>query len=142
MWQLKVNGVLMPTIYYYIQDAYKAWDEEKARGVATYCEIVPVQTNQSLSRMWKSSKIIQLINDNFRKTFQGGKVVLTRGIRALPKMEIAEIMLKVSKFNDFTVANDPYEEHDYGSFEYHGNKIIWKNNFDIILKHPIQNHEH
>jgi len=76
--------------------------------------------------MWKSSKIIQLINDNFRKTFQGGKVVLTRGIRALPKMEIAEIMLKVSKFNDFTAANNPYDENDYGSFEYHGNKIIWK----------------
>lgn len=45
MWQLKVNGILMPTIYYYIQDAYKAWDEEKARGVAVYCEVVPVQTN-------------------------------------------------------------------------------------------------
>ena len=76
--------------------------------------------------MWKNSKITQLINDNFRRTFQGGKIVLTRGIRALPKMEIAEIMLKVSKFNDFTTANDPYEEHDYGSFEYKGNKIIWK----------------
>ena len=48
MWQLKVNGILMPTIYYYIQDVYMAWDEEKARGCATYCEIVPVQTSQSV----------------------------------------------------------------------------------------------
>ena len=70
--------------------------------------------------MWKSHKITQLINDTFRKTFQGGKVVLTHGIRALSKTEVAEIMLKVSKFNDFTVANDPYEEHDYGSFECNG----------------------
>ena len=91
--------------------------------------------------MWKSSKIIQLINDNFRKTFQGGKVVLTRGIRALPKMEIAEIMLKVSKFNDFTVANNPYDENDYSSFEYHGNKIIWKidyydKNYEYASENP------
>lgn len=91
--------------------------------------------------MWKSSKIIQLINDNFRKTFQGGKVVLTRGIRALPKMEIAEIMLKVSKFNDFTVSNDPYEEHDYGSFEYRGKQIIFKidyydKNYEYASENP------
>lgn len=76
--------------------------------------------------MWKSSKITQLINDNFRKSFQGGKVMLTRGIRALQKAEIAEILLKVSRFNDFNANNDPYEEHDYGSFNYHGNKILWK----------------
>ena len=91
--------------------------------------------------MWKSSKIIQLINDNFRRTFQGGKVVLTRGIRALPKMEIAEIMLKVSRYNDFTTANDIYEERDYGSFEYHGNKIIWKidyydKNYEYASENP------
>lgn len=52
--------------------------------------------------------------------------MLTRGIRALQKTEIAEVLLKVSRFNDFTLANDPYEEHDYGSFEYHGNRILWK----------------
>ena len=42
--------------------------------------------------MWESKKIIQLINDNFRKTFQGGKIVLTRGIRALPKEDINQII--------------------------------------------------
>ena len=91
--------------------------------------------------MWKSHKSTQLINDTFRKTFQGGKVVLTRGIRALSKTEVAEIMLKVSKFNDFTVANDPYEEHDYGAFEYHGKKICWKidyydKNYEYSSKNP------
>ena len=91
--------------------------------------------------MWKSSKIIQLINDNFRRTLQGGKVVLTRGSRALPKMEIAEIMLKVSRYNDFTTANDIYDERDYGSFEYHGKKIIWKidyydKNYEYASENP------
>lgn len=91
--------------------------------------------------MWKSSKIIQLINDNFRRTLQGGKVVLTRGIRALPQDDIAEIMLRVSRFNDFTTANDSYGEHDLGQFEYHGNKIIWKidyydKNYEYASENP------
>lgn len=64
--------------------------------------------------MWESKKIIQLINDTFRKTFQGGKIVLTRGIRALPKEDINQIMLKVSRYNEFTTSNAPYQEHDYG----------------------------
>lgn len=73
-----------------------------------------------------STKLIRYLNDDFRKNFTGGKVVLSQGIRAMSKLEIAEIMLKVSRFNDFTIANDPYEEHDYGSFEYHGKQIMWK----------------
>lgn len=73
-----------------------------------------------------STKLIRYLNDDFRKNFTGGKVVLSQGIRAMSKLEIAEIMLKVSRFNDFTVANDVYEEHDYGSFEYHGKQIMWK----------------
>lgn len=76
--------------------------------------------------MWKNTKLIQLINDTFRRSFRGGKVILTRGIRTLQKTEVAEIMLKVSRFNDFTLANDPYEEHDYGRFEHQGKEILWK----------------
>ena len=91
--------------------------------------------------MWKSSKIIQLINDNFRRTLQGGKVVLTRGIRALPQDDIAEIMLRVSRFNDFTTANDYYGEHDYAHFTYKGQKIIWKidyydKNYEYASENP------
>ena len=91
--------------------------------------------------MWESKKIIQLINDTFRKTFQGGKIVLTRGIRALPKEDINQIMLKVSRYNEFTTANDPYEEHDYGSFDYNGIKIIWKidyydKNYEFASENP------
>ena len=91
--------------------------------------------------MWESKKIIQLINDTFRKTFQGGKIVLTRGIRALPKEDINQIMLKVNRYNEFTTANDPYEEHDYGSFDYNGIKIIWKidyydKNYEFASENP------
>lgn len=75
--------------------------------------------------MWKN-RMIKIINDHFRRTMQGGKIVLTRGIRALPKEDILNIMEKVSTFDDFNEGNDTYGEHDYASFDYKGKKIIWK----------------
>lgn len=62
-----------------------------------------------------STTLIRYLNDRFRSTFQGGKVVLTRGIRALPQEEITEILSKVSNFNDFI-----------GKFKYHNKQILWK----------------
>lgn len=69
---------------------------------------------------------IKTLNDNFRKTFIGGRVMLTSGIRAKTQDEIAEILEKVRSFDNFTTANDPYGEHDFGSFDYKGQKIFWK----------------
>ncbi len=42
MYQIKVNGVLMPTIYYYLRDVMEACASEKARGCAVFTEIVSV----------------------------------------------------------------------------------------------------
>lgn len=40
MYQIKVNGVLMPTIYYHLSEAIEACEAEKARGYAVFTEIV------------------------------------------------------------------------------------------------------
>ncbi|MBR1604570.1 MAG: DUF3768 domain-containing protein [Alphaproteobacteria bacterium] len=69
---------------------------------------------------------IQKLNDNFRKTFSGGRVMLTAGINALPADDVAEILSRVRNFKNFTTANDPYNEHDFGSFDYKGQRIFWK----------------
>ena len=69
---------------------------------------------------------IATLNDNFRKTFTGGQVLLTAGIDSLTTDDVANIMLLVQNFTDFTPDNDPYGEHDFGSFMYNGNKIFWK----------------
>ena len=42
MFQIKVNGILMPTIYYTLRDAINACYEEKQRGCAVMTEIVRV----------------------------------------------------------------------------------------------------
>ena len=69
---------------------------------------------------------IKTLNDNLRQTFTGGRVLLTAGIKAKSKDDIARILSKVRQFNHFTEANDPYNEHDFGSFDYKGEKIFWK----------------
>ena len=42
MFQIKVNGILMPTIYYTLRDAMDACYAEKQRGCAVMTEIVSV----------------------------------------------------------------------------------------------------
>jgi len=65
---------------------------------------------------------IASLNDEYRKNRQG--FMVTRGVSALP--DIAEVIDTVSDFNDFSEDNDPYGEHDFGSFECFGEKLFWK----------------
>ena len=69
---------------------------------------------------------IKTLNDNFRKTFTGGQVLLTAGINFKPTDDVANILSMVRRFNKFTPDNDPYGEHDFGSFDYKGDKIFCK----------------
>ena len=69
---------------------------------------------------------IKTLNDNLRKHLIGGKIVLTQGMEAKTYEEIAEIMLKIRDFDNFTPDNDPYGEHDFGSFDYKGETIYFK----------------
>lgn len=69
---------------------------------------------------------IKTLNDNFRKTFTGGQVLLTAGINSKSTDDVANILSMVRCFNKFTPDNDPYGEHDFGSFDYKGDKIFWK----------------
>jgi hypothetical protein len=58
---------------------------------------------------------IRALNDQFRKTFIGGKVVVTRGISQRP--DLPSILEKVRAFDQFTEDNDPHREHDFGNLE-------------------------
>lgn len=57
---------------------------------------------------------IQVLNDFFRGTFLGGKVVITAGVAALPLDVKARVLLQVQSFAGFNSDNDPYSEHDFG----------------------------
>lgn len=69
---------------------------------------------------------IRTLNDRFRRTLQGGKVMLTSGVNELGPDTVLEILTKVRLFHEFNEANDPYGEHDFGSFEHKGEKFFFK----------------
>lgn len=69
---------------------------------------------------------IALLNDTFRKTLSGGKVLMTSGVAALPTDVVAMAIRKVVTFDGFTADNDPYREHDFGSFDLAGSRFMWK----------------
>lgn len=70
-------------------------------------------------------------NDNFRRNLSQGTLVLTQGIRNNAPEDIKEIITKVRTFDTFDENNDPYNEHDFGAFDYKGKRIFWKiDNYD------------
>ncbi len=75
-----------------------------------------------------STDKIRTLNDEFRRTLQGGRVMLTRGVLELDKTPFScpRLMLKIMQFTEFSEDNDPYHEHDFGALTFEGQKIFWK----------------
>ena len=69
---------------------------------------------------------IRLLNDQLRKTFVGGKIMLTAGVDALSDEAKAMVLSKVRTFADFNGDNDPHGEHDFGSFQIEGETYFFK----------------
>ena len=69
---------------------------------------------------------IQILNDDLRKNLIGGGAVITPGVAALGQVAVDRIIQTVAVFDDFCHTNDPYEEHDFGSFEAEGETIFFK----------------
>lgn len=69
---------------------------------------------------------IRELNDAFRMTFSGGRVLVTSGVQALGEKSVAMLLRRVQAFSAFTRDNDPYGEHDFGTLEHEGRKVFWK----------------
>jgi hypothetical protein len=77
-----------------------------------------------------ASQRIAALNDQFRQGGMNsripGRMFATAGVSALP----VEVQLlawhRVASFNTFTPDNDPYGEHDFGSFGISGERFFWK----------------
>jgi Protein of unknown function (DUF3768) len=69
---------------------------------------------------------VRVLNDNFRVTFIGGRMLMTAGVNALPIDTKARVLLAVQSFDTFTEDNDPHHEHDFGSFEIKGETYFFK----------------
>ena len=69
---------------------------------------------------------IRALNDELRQHLLGGLAVMTPGVAALGPDAVDRIVKTISVFDDFCHANDPHEEHDFGSFEAEGTTIFFK----------------
>ena len=83
-----------------------------------------------------SSKIA-LLNDAFRKSFSGGKIMMTASVDDLPDTVKCAALHEVATFNAFNEDNDPYGEHDFGSFELCSRKFFWK--IDLYEEPRVKN---
>ena len=69
---------------------------------------------------------IRALNDDFRRTFVGGAVMITAGVEAMPVEQRRSLLAKVRAFDAFNDDNDPHGEHDFGSFELAGVSYFFK----------------
>ena len=69
---------------------------------------------------------IRALNDALRHNFQKGMAVMRPGVAALGAEAVERIVKTIAVYDDFCHANDPYEEHDFGSFEVDGQTIFFK----------------
>jgi hypothetical protein len=69
---------------------------------------------------------IRALNDELRRNLPDGHAVMTTGVAALGAEAVALIVKTISVYDDFCHANDPHEEHDFGSFEADGHVIFFK----------------
>ena len=69
---------------------------------------------------------IRQLNDAFRRSLSGGRVMMTQGIAALSNERIARLMQIIRTYDRFDHANDPHGEHDFGAFEDGGDRFFFK----------------
>lgn len=74
--------------------------------------------------MTNDTQRIRELNDLSRQTFANCRVVITAGVQAVENIDA--VLRKVKQFDQFNADNDPYGEHDFGSFRHAGETIFWK----------------
>jgi hypothetical protein len=52
--------------------------------------------------------------------------MMSAGVAALNQASQLAVCAEVKSFNTFTGDNDPHGEHDFGGFDFGGDKFFWK----------------
>lgn len=69
---------------------------------------------------------IARLNDQLRRTGQGGRIMVTRGVRGLPDFSTMELLMALANYNGFDADNDPHGERDFGDLDCLGAELLWK----------------
>ncbi len=90
--------------------------------------------------MNKSTERIRALNDEFRKTLCGGRVVLTQRVHELAERTKVELVRLIQTFDSFDASNDPYHEHDFLSVSVEGESYFAKiDYYDLSLQAGSEN---
>ena len=80
--------------------------------------------------MARLSPAIRDLNDRFRKGDPAipGRVMVTQGVQALivGNENDTDVLAAVRAFDAFDADNDPHGEHEFGAFEFGGERLFWK----------------
>lgn len=69
---------------------------------------------------------VRELNDELRQHLLGGGAVMTPSIAALGREAVARLVQVISIYDDFCLANDSWDEHDFGMFEFDGINVMFK----------------
>lgn len=69
---------------------------------------------------------IAALNDAFRRAGPGCDWYATSGVHTCGPTFALRAFRAVMAFDSFTADNDPYGEHDFGSFSLDGERLFWK----------------
>jgi len=69
---------------------------------------------------------IRELNDQFRQTGIGGRILYTHGIQVLGEEFLKSCFQNISAFDEFNDHNDPYGEHDFGKIDVEGKGVYFK----------------
>lgn len=88
-----------------------------------------------LDEGFRKARICRL-NDLLRQGHaERATIVITEGVRAGGDEFVRNVVAAVGKFDNFSDDNDPYGEHDFGSFELAGERLFFKiDYFDLDMK--------
>jgi len=73
-----------------------------------------------------STARVRALNDAFRQSGTGGRMLMTAGVAALPYDEQLAIVAAVQAFDAFDPGNDPHGEHDFGALRVAAHRVMFK----------------
>jgi Protein of unknown function (DUF3768) len=96
--------------------------------------LIPLETTMTTKTKSTETERTRTLNDELRRNLSHGHAFMTPGVAALGAEAVARIVKTIEVYDDFCHANDPHEEHDFGSFETNGHTIFFKiDHFDPTL---------
>ena len=95
-----------------------------AAGNATEVEVRKTDTEKE-GEVAKRAKI-RALNDDFRRTFRGGRVTITAGVNALTYTVQRAVFQKIQAFDALDDERDPWDNHGFVSVEHDGQTFFAK----------------